>query len=135
MGPWELGDFTVAKRKMHYNIHGPPVDWGPYDSVWCVYHSSVQLVSCSTTFYDHISQRSKTHVYQNITFKKDERVTKPCSLKPEHKEHEVLIMGVTGTEASSLCFHSLRSHCKRWCATLGPHKRDLDPPGASQWKS
>lgn len=43
--------------------------------------------------------------------------------------------GVTGTEALSLCFHSLRSHCKRWCAPPGPHKRDLDPPGASPQKS
>lgn len=52
MGPWELGDFAVAKPKMRYNIHGPPIHQGPYDSgMMCVstalfnYSSIQQLFS------------------------------------------------------------------------------------------
>lgn len=107
-------------------------------------HSGLNHQLCgyrmSMTEHDsnHCGKRLRILVEHRFEMR-DKRVmqwlTKPCSLKPQHEEHEVLIIGVTGTGASSLCFHSLRSHCKRWCATLGSHKRDLDPPGASPQKS
>lgn len=106
-------------------------------------HSGLNHQLCgyrmSMTEHDsnHCGKRLRILVEHRFEMR-DKRVmqwlTKPCSLKPQHEEHEVLIIGVTGTGASSLCFHSLRSHCKRWCATLGSHKRDLDPPGASAQK-
>lgn len=67
MGPGDLGDFTLAK----HTIHGPPVDWG-----LCVSGTACAPRLCPTLrlFYQQLSQRSRTHVYQNTICQEAKRV-------------------------------------------------------------